>query len=430
VTIANTQHKFVVAKDKETRGILPMILENLLSERKAAKKEMEKATDPLTVSLLNARQLALKVSANSVYGFTGAKHANMKHVAEATTGAGREIIQFTQDKIRDTFPGSSIVYGDTDSCFVRLPSEFRELSQEAIFKYGEEMAQIVTGALAERVHNNFVILEMEKYLKPLILYNEKKRYVGLCYDHPLKKPKVFARGIELVRKDAIAATRLCQKDIFDFLLKEEDGPFQAVRAVKEMITRILDIKPGDNYDLVKMSKSIKKDYKAKSLPHVTVNELVRTRMPGSETLSGDRVEYVVIASLAGQVNQKVDDLKYAIENKLPPDWAFYLEAFEKPIMRVLSIPLQSVNPELHRDLENFFNAARAKANEMVRAHSMSRQDTQWVSGNVCKDGGVQKRLDMEGCFVSAPKAKKAKAKAKVVSADITSFFTRRLSTTE
>ena len=33
---------------------------------------MAKATDPFLVAVLNGRQVALKVSANSVYGFTGA----------------------------------------------------------------------------------------------------------------------------------------------------------------------------------------------------------------------------------------------------------------------------------------------------------------------------------------------------------------------
>ena len=61
------------------KGILPQILEELLSARKKAKADMkaEKAKgkdfDPLTYAVYDGRQLALKISANSVYGFTGAQ---------------------------------------------------------------------------------------------------------------------------------------------------------------------------------------------------------------------------------------------------------------------------------------------------------------------------------------------------------------------
>ena len=49
------------------RGLLPRILDDLLSRRKAVKKLLAKESDPATMRLLNSRQLALKVSSNSVY---------------------------------------------------------------------------------------------------------------------------------------------------------------------------------------------------------------------------------------------------------------------------------------------------------------------------------------------------------------------------
>lgn len=54
------------------KGLLPDILRELLAARKKAKKDMKAATDPITAKVLNGRQLALKVTANSLYGFTGA----------------------------------------------------------------------------------------------------------------------------------------------------------------------------------------------------------------------------------------------------------------------------------------------------------------------------------------------------------------------
>lgn len=63
-------HVFV--RNTTKKGILPQILDELLAARKRAKKDMAAATDPMEKAVQNGRQLALKISANSVYGFTGA----------------------------------------------------------------------------------------------------------------------------------------------------------------------------------------------------------------------------------------------------------------------------------------------------------------------------------------------------------------------
>lgn len=59
-------------KPSVRKGILPMILEDLINARKQARAQLAKETDPFKKAVLDGRQLALKVSANSVYGFTGA----------------------------------------------------------------------------------------------------------------------------------------------------------------------------------------------------------------------------------------------------------------------------------------------------------------------------------------------------------------------
>lgn len=55
------------------KGLLPEILENLLSARKKAKLDLKNETDEFKKKVLDGRQSALKISANSVYGFTGAQ---------------------------------------------------------------------------------------------------------------------------------------------------------------------------------------------------------------------------------------------------------------------------------------------------------------------------------------------------------------------
>lgn len=71
VTVTPANCMFV--KSSVRRGLLPHILQHLLAARKKTKAELKEATDPVVRAVLDGRQLAYKISANSVYGFTGAQ---------------------------------------------------------------------------------------------------------------------------------------------------------------------------------------------------------------------------------------------------------------------------------------------------------------------------------------------------------------------
>jgi DNA polymerase delta subunit 1 len=77
------------------KGILPLILEELIGARKRAKADLKVATDPFVRAVLDGRQLALKISANSVYGFTGAQVGQLPCLAisSSVTSFGREMIE-------------------------------------------------------------------------------------------------------------------------------------------------------------------------------------------------------------------------------------------------------------------------------------------------------------------------------------------------
>lgn len=56
------------AMTSRRKGLLPIILEELISARKRAKADLKKETDPFKKAVLDGRQLALKVSrAEAVY---------------------------------------------------------------------------------------------------------------------------------------------------------------------------------------------------------------------------------------------------------------------------------------------------------------------------------------------------------------------------
>lgn len=118
--ISPAGHCFV---KKATRpGLLPRILEELLAARKRAKIALAKATDPLERAVFDGRQLALKISANSVYGFTGALVGSLPciPISSSVTAYGREMLELTKEVVQTHFcikngyeRDARVIYGDT-----------------------------------------------------------------------------------------------------------------------------------------------------------------------------------------------------------------------------------------------------------------------------------------------------------------------------
>ncbi len=105
-----------VQKDHR-RGVLPQILLNLWGMRKKLKKDMAKAKDAgqkNMVAIFNAKQLAVKVAMNSIYGFCGADNGKlpMKDIAETVTANGRMLIDRSKNYVESWYP-CEVVYGDS-----------------------------------------------------------------------------------------------------------------------------------------------------------------------------------------------------------------------------------------------------------------------------------------------------------------------------
>jgi DNA polymerase elongation subunit (family B) len=117
---------FVTARVRE--GLLPKILREVLAERTAVKALMKESEGPMR-AVLNGKQLALKVVANSIYGFTGASVGFLPEprIASSVTKYGRGLTLRTKDFVNN-HPDwkSEVIYGDSVSSdtpvFVRLPN--------------------------------------------------------------------------------------------------------------------------------------------------------------------------------------------------------------------------------------------------------------------------------------------------------------------
>lgn len=100
---------------QDRQGVLPKMLEKLAKSRKKAKKDMANAPTELLKKVFNGKQLAFKVSMNSIYGAMGSPTFQVpcKQVAACTTSKGREMIEQTKTMVEKEYPGSQVVYGDS-----------------------------------------------------------------------------------------------------------------------------------------------------------------------------------------------------------------------------------------------------------------------------------------------------------------------------
>ena len=99
---------------QDVPSLLPEILAELKAFRKQAKRDMAHAEGDLK-KVFNGKQLAYKVSMNSVYGFTGAAKGMLPCVAIASTvtAEGRHMIEQTKEYVESNFPGAVVRYGDS-----------------------------------------------------------------------------------------------------------------------------------------------------------------------------------------------------------------------------------------------------------------------------------------------------------------------------
>lgn len=99
------QHRRFAQKEK--MGVIPTILTNLLKERLIVKKQLKTEKNYFTAKILDGKQLALKVTANSLYGALGADTSPIldRDIAACTTSIGRERLILAKNFVENIVPG-------------------------------------------------------------------------------------------------------------------------------------------------------------------------------------------------------------------------------------------------------------------------------------------------------------------------------------
>ncbi|KAI2615934.1 DNA polymerase family B-domain-containing protein [Hypoxylon sp. NC1633] len=317
---------------KQRKGLLAQILEELLTARKQAKRELAVETDPFKKAVLNGRQLALKVSANSVYGLTGATTGKLPclEIASSTTSYGREMIEKTKSEVEKKYNiangyshDAQVIYGDTDSVMVKFGT--KDVAEA--MKLGEEAANFVSSKFTKPIK-----LEFEKVYFPYLLIN-KKRYAGLFWTRPDKFDKMDTKGIETVRRDNCLLVQTVIEKVLRMILIDQDVQ-GAQDYVKDTIADLLQNKV-DMSKLVITKALTKESYDAKQA-HVELAHRMKKRDAGSAPALGDRVAYVMVKGASGSKNfERSEDPIFVLENNVPIDTRYYLDnQLAKPLGRI------------------------------------------------------------------------------------------------
>lgn len=299
--------------------LLYKILTDVGDARKAAKKEKSKyeGVDPFLYDLFDARQNSLKLIANSLYGFTGAKMIELSclAIAASVTAHGREGIQQTRDYVEANEPTAHVIYGDTDSVMIKFPDD---TSLEYAFTRAKQLAAEVT-----RLFPKEVSLEFEKVFKPSAFYI-KKNYAGLKYTDLNKKPEYAVKGLAPVRGDKIPFVKNLSNTVLKTLLYDSDANL-AVERIKEALEDMLSGRV-DASEFVQEKKLAKMpDEYPENCVHAKVAREMGRRDPSAAPKAGEIIPFFVVQGNKKGINAVDCDHFYANRNKYTLDMHYYLE---------------------------------------------------------------------------------------------------------
>jgi DNA polymerase I len=348
-------------------GIVPGVLRDLLAQRTDIKRRMKSASDEER-NILDAQQYALKIS-SILYGYSGyaragstapPRHAGL--ASEDRTSRTPEMVEeigsvYVRDGKAllpeemasgpgDSFPAVgelkrfdlSVVYGDTDSVFIRLKpfgGRGEKPNLEEAELVGRKIAETVTSRLPPPME-----LVFEAFARRG-LFLVKKRYALWVFEKVGSewRDKIKVRGMETVRRDWCELTSKTLNRCLELVLMEGKVD-EAVDLAKSVIDRLqrLDLREDPEIldDLVLTRRYTKSTaaYKNKQ-PHVQLAEKMRAR-GGRVPQVGDRVPFVIVRG-KGLFVDRAEDPSYALDEGLKIDTDYYInKQILPPLLRLLA----------------------------------------------------------------------------------------------
>ncbi|MBI2668851.1 hypothetical protein HYX14_03335 [Candidatus Woesearchaeota archaeon] len=295
------------------KKFLPTVLGQLIERRAEMKKLVKemKARGENT-QMLESRSYALKILANSFYGYLGFFGARWYclECAASTTAYARNYIRTTMGKAEAK--GFRVIYADTDSCFVLLG----EQKLDDALNFMHEVNASLPGQME---------LEFENYYPRGIFVAQKgsekgakKRYALISKDGKLK-----ITGFETVRRNWSLIGKEVQQQVLRLVLNDKTE--EALQYVRETIK---ELRKGT----IPIAKVILKTQITKDLreyaavgPHVAAAQRLLQR--GVKVLPGTVVEYVITkgtglirdrVKLPDELKEGEYDAEYYVSHQLMP----------------------------------------------------------------------------------------------------------------
>jgi DNA polymerase II len=287
-------------------AILPRLLDELFPRREAAKRRGD-----------DVAAHAIKILMNSFYGVLGTSACRFFNpaLANSITGMGKHLLLWSKQWFEAA--GFTVLYGDTDSLFVRsADGDARRASAEAarlVAELGRDLERYVEERW--RVHSRLE-LEFEKLYLKLFLPRARhstrgasKRYAGLLHSAAGAGAVEFV-GMEVIRRDATQLAKRVQRELYERLFSNR--PVDAYLA--EIVARV---RRGELDQELVYHKNLRKgtgEYTATTPPHVAAARK-------SRQASGKSIRYVVTTAGA----EPLDNLRH------PLDREHYVEKQIKPV---------------------------------------------------------------------------------------------------
>ncbi|ODQ45732.1 hypothetical protein PICMEDRAFT_34630 [Pichia membranifaciens NRRL Y-2026] len=363
---------------KSAMGVLPKLLQQLVTRRREVKSLMK---DPKLSAIekaqLDIKQMALKVTANSMYGCLGYVNSRFyaKPLAMLVTNKGREILLDTRQLAESS--GLTVVYGDTDSVMIDTRCD----SFAEAIKIGN--------GFKEKVNERYKLLEIDidNVFKRLLLHS-KKKYAALNCSINEQNEEVTSlevKGLDMKRREYCPLSKELSIFVLNNILHSSD-PQEALNEIYEKLEEVTAEFDENAIPMVKLrintklSKDPSKYPGGKSMPSVQV--ALRLQNQGKIIKAGSVITFVIttgdpdgdskdLEGSAASVAERARALTEVLNSNYKPDKKYYSEKqLFNPIDRLLTrvegydvVRLaQSLGLEAHR--------YEAKARDIVQQHEL------------------------------------------------------------